>query len=291
MIPALCMAACLAGCQRPGPPVRPQPRYTLERPYQAGGIWWYPRESYNAEQTGLATVLPRAHAPLTSDGEAYDANAMAAAHPTLQLPAIARVTNLENGLSAVVRVNDRGSPTPHRLIQLTSRAGELLGIPPGGVAQIRMTVLPAESHGAADELPGAPVAAIDPAPRGAVRATDLPPPAGARAGGGHALLARVAAAEVPASAPPPARLPESVTRYPPSPGRLWVRLDTFQSYQYANAKRAKLARLAPSVVPVSDGRARAWRVMLGPFGNVADADRALDAAIAAGVLDALIVVQ
>ena len=86
----------------------------------------------------------------------FDQTALAAAHPTIQLPAIARLTNLENGRQVIVRVNDRGSGDPRRLVEITRRTALLLGVPPGGVARVRLQVLPGESHAAADALPGAP---------------------------------------------------------------------------------------------------------------------------------------
>ena len=90
------LALLAASCQKPVPV---SPHYVLGAPYQAGGVWYYPRESYAGQQTGLAMVYPPDHAELTADGEAFDQTALAAAHQTLQLPAIARLTNLENGLA------------------------------------------------------------------------------------------------------------------------------------------------------------------------------------------------
>ena len=101
----------------------------LGAPYQAGGVWYYPRESYEGQETGLATVYPSGHAELTADGEVFDQTALAAAHQTLQLPAIARLTNLENGRQVLVRINDRGPATPHRLIEVTRRTATLLRLP------------------------------------------------------------------------------------------------------------------------------------------------------------------
>ncbi len=109
---AMTAALLLASCQH-APPANPH--YVLGAPYQAGGAWYYPRESYERSETGIATVYPSGHADLTADGEVFDQTALAAAHQTLQLPAIARLTNLENGRQVVVRINDRGPATPHRL--------------------------------------------------------------------------------------------------------------------------------------------------------------------------------
>jgi rare lipoprotein A len=106
------LLALLAACAAPPPA---SPRYHLGQPYQAGGVWHYPRESYDLNETGLGSVLPPGRPPLTANGERYDVGAMTAAHASLQLPAIARLTNLENGLATVVRINDRGTGNPHQL--------------------------------------------------------------------------------------------------------------------------------------------------------------------------------
>jgi rare lipoprotein A len=89
----------------------------------------------------------------------------------------------------------------------------------------------------------------------------------------------------------PEHVAETVTQGPAQPGRLWVRLDTFQSYQYATIEQARLAGLAPSIERIFDGREQSYRVMIGPLGGVAAADVAVDQAIRAGVPDARIVVE
>ena len=81
---ALLLALAAASCRHPPPPANPH--YVLGAPYQADGVWYYPRESYQLQETGVATVYPSGHADLTADGEAFDQTALAAAHQTLQLP-------------------------------------------------------------------------------------------------------------------------------------------------------------------------------------------------------------
>ena len=134
---------------------------------------------------------------LTTDGELFDQTALAAAHPTIQLPAIARLTNLENGREVTVRLNDRGSGDPHRLVEVTSRTAALLDMPPGGLARVRLRVLPNESHAAAEAVPGAPSLALTAAPRGKVEVAELAPLPGVRQGNGRPLPAATAAAPEP----------------------------------------------------------------------------------------------
>ncbi|HUN39301.1 MAG TPA: RlpA-like double-psi beta-barrel domain-containing protein [Acetobacteraceae bacterium] len=281
--------AWLAGCQR-RPPANPH--YVLGPPYQAGGTWWYPQESYNFDETGLADVYADGHAPLTTDGEVFSQGGLTAAHATLQLPAIARLTDLESGRSILVRINDRGAPTPTRLVQVTRRVADLLGMSQDGVAQVRLQVLAGPSQAAAQHVPGAPSLAIAAAPRSSVASADLPPPPGVREeSSGRAVAVAVAVARTDGADGASDRVPEIVTQGPPQPGRLWVRLDTFQSYEYAAVQRARLAGFSPRIEPVFEGREESFRVMLGPLPSVAAADAAVEQAIREGIPDARIVVK
>jgi len=283
---ACAAVAWLSGCQRTP---APNPHYVVGQPYQSGGIWWYPRQSYDLNETGLAAVYPDDHPPLTADGEVFSQGALTAAHATLQLPAIARLTDLETGRSVLVRINDRGTPTPARLVQVTRRVAGLLGMSAGGVAQVRLTVLPGPSQAAEQRVPGAPALAIAAAPRGDVASASLPPPPGARQESGH--VAPAPAVRPQAGGSLPDHVPEIVTQGPPQPGRLWVRLDSFQSYQYAAVERARLAGLSPRIESAFEGRDESFQVMLGPFGSVAAADAAVEQAVRAGIVDARVVVE
>ena len=129
----LATVIALSGCTKPVP----NPHYTLEKSYQKRNVWYYPRESFDLVETGLASVSADGPARLTSDGELFDESALAAAHNTLQLPAIATLTNLENGRQVTVRLNDRGSGDPHRVVEVTERTAELLNIPRRGIARVK----------------------------------------------------------------------------------------------------------------------------------------------------------
>jgi rare lipoprotein A len=283
----LLLALLAASCHRPP---AANPHYVLGAPYQAGGVWYYPRETYQAEQTGLAIVYPSGHPDLTTDGEVFDQSKLTAAHQTLQLPAIARVTNLENGRQILVRINDRGPATPQRLIEVTRRAATLLAIPYDGVARIRLEVLPAESQQAVDGISGAPRLRIATAPVGRVEQTNLPPP-GSPVPANHAMT--------PVGSPEPAaaatkadlQLPETVTQTTPAPGSLYVELGTFHGFAYGDIQRARVARLGATIVSRFDGQVLTETVIIGPLTTVQQADTVLDQVIAAGVTDARIVVE
>jgi rare lipoprotein A len=282
---ALLLTLLAASCHRPPPP---SPHYTLGEPYRAGSVWYYPRESYDARETGLAVVYPSGHADLTADGEAFDQSALAAAHQTLQLPLIARLTNLENGLQLDVRINDRGPATPHRLIEVTRRVAALLRFGRDDAVRVRLEVLPADSHAAADDIPGAPKLELTSAPVGAVQQAELPPPGAAASA---APSPGPEPRQEPKSALPIAALPETITQAPPDPGQLFIQLGTFQNYQYAGIQRARVAGLGATIVSTREGRQQTHRVMIGPLANVQQADMMLDQVLHAGVTDARIVVE
>lgn len=291
---ALLLLLGVVACRAPSPaPVAVQPRYVVGTGYEAGGAWFYPREEFRYDATGLATVAA-AQQGLTANREAADPSAMAAAHPTLQLPAVARVTNLENGRQVLVRVNDRGPANPARLIALTPRAAELLGMGQGA-ARVRVQVETAESQALAQELGGGPQLQLAAAPRDTIGQEALAPPPGASASsrGRHTAntqaplpgVVGVAAASV------PLRLPETVLQVFATPGRLWVRAGEFGRAEYAERLRAQLTGLSAGVERVREGRSESYRVRAGPFATVGEADSALDQARRAGVTDARITVE
>jgi len=310
-LPFLLAPLLLAGCSRFfGAPLDagPQPRYVVGPAYRAGAAWFYPREDFHLDATGLAVALPDQAGPdqagLTADGEARDAAAMAGAHPTLQLPAVARVTNLETGLQALVRINDRGPASPGRLIGLTRRATDRLGMTPGVATRVRVQVESGPSQALRDALHGglsvaiasAPSVAVASAPRVRVASEELPPPPGlGQSTRGRTARAAVAAAPDTPAAVAQASLSDAVVRVPAHAGQLWLRAGEFGQARYANQVRAHLARLGATpgttVERVRQGRADTFRVRAGPFATVAQADAALDQALGAGVTDAHIVVE
>jgi rare lipoprotein A len=269
----------------------PSPHYVLGAPYQAGGIWWYPRAELRLDERGLAEVYTDQHAPLTADGEVFDQGAMAAANQTLPLPAIALVTNLETGRQVKLRINDRGPSTPRRMLAVTRRVALLLGFPPSGVARVRLEVQEGDSQTAQNALSGAPTLAMTTAPRDAVAASSLAPPPGANGSAGAAPPGQPAAPPTIEAAPVAMRLPETVTQVAPDPGRLWIDLGSFPTYEFANMQRAAVVQLGATIERERQGRGESFQVTIGPIDDVDQVDRLLDQSIAAGISDARIVVR
>ncbi len=134
------MAACATA---PSPrQASPNPHYKVGTPYVVAGKRYFPREDPSYRETGIASWYgPNFHGKLTANGELFDMERLTAAHKTLPLPSLARVTNLENGRSTLVRINDRGPFAGDRIIDLSKAAAERLGTKDKGLAQVEVTYL------------------------------------------------------------------------------------------------------------------------------------------------------
>lgn len=114
-------------------------RDIVGKPYTVKGKTYYPSETPKAVEVGKASWYGAAfHGRLTANGEVYDMAHLTAAHKTFPLPSYARVTNMENGRSLIVRVNDRGPFEDGRVIDLSKRAADLLDYSQHGVAQVKV---------------------------------------------------------------------------------------------------------------------------------------------------------
>jgi rare lipoprotein A len=113
--------------------------YRVGKPYTVAGRVYVPEEDVNYREEGLASWYgDDFHGRLTANGEIFDMASLSAAHPTLPMPCYARVTNLSNGKSLIVRVNDRGPYHGNRVMDVSSRAAELLEFKSNGVARVRV---------------------------------------------------------------------------------------------------------------------------------------------------------
>lgn len=113
--------------------------YRVGKPYVVAGKTYVPEEDVNYRAEGMASWYgDDFHGRLTANGEVFDMTSLTAAHPTLPMPSYARVTNMSNGKSLIVRVNDRGPYHGNRLIDVSNKAAELLEFKGNGVARVRV---------------------------------------------------------------------------------------------------------------------------------------------------------
>ncbi|CAA7614283.1 septal ring lytic transglycosylase RlpA family protein [Magnetospirillum sp. UT-4] len=136
----------------PPPRQKPKPKgsFRLGEPYSVAGTLYTPAFAWDYDHDGIASWYGRPfHGRLTANGEIYDENDLTAAHPTLPLPSVVRVTNLENGRTLKLRVNDRGPFVDGRIIDVSRKAARLLKFHDKGVTRVRVEVMEKESRQAA----------------------------------------------------------------------------------------------------------------------------------------------
>jgi rare lipoprotein A len=296
---AALLAACATSSHRVSA-LPPAGVYKVGQPYQINGSWYYPHEQPDYDETGIASWYgPAFHGKRTADGEIFDANGLTAAHRTLPLPVNVRVTNLQNGRSLVLRVNDRGPFAKGRIIDVSERAAQLLGFYRQGTARVRVTYLDRadrpNGRPQPDETPPKIASALPPAPAKKVDVGDLTAVPGAAV----APPVTVARLPSPVASPDPARADTDkeptgeVTRMAvPADTHLYVQAGAFSSYDNARRLRARLAQAGGMRISSIDKNGmRLYRVRMGPFDDVAEADSALARVTALGGNDAQIVVD
>jgi peptidoglycan lytic transglycosylase len=287
-IAALALAACSTATRGPttaGPAHAPV--YKVGDPYQINGVWYYPAEDWSYDETGIASWYGEDfHGKYTANGEVFDLNATTGAHRTLPLPSVVQVTNLENGRSIQVRVNDRGPFARGRIMDLSRRAAQLLGFEGKGTAKVRVRILVPESIQAASLAgragPGLELAANQPkaAPVEKVAAESLPAPPGVTVASAQPSLGATGAIS---SLPPreivmdaPA-LSDKVTTVPVKPTQIFIQAGAFASMDRAWRLKVQLDNFGN--VSITDAKVSGtivYRVRLGPVPTVEQADALLD---------------
>jgi len=270
--------------------------YKVGKPYQIAGVWYYPKEDFGYVESGVASWYgPGFHGRRTANGETFDQNTVTAAHRTLPLPTMVRVTNLENGRSLKVRVNDRGPFANGRIIDLSRRGAQLLGFERRGTAKVRVEILEPESRLIAARAKGEDNGSSAPpaVPVESVTAQVLSP-----VGAAGEFENQVASDAGPTNVQSAARVvPEPVadgrvTRQPVARSDLFIQAGAFVQLHNAVRLKARLSPLGPSrIVEAKVGNRDYFRVQLGPYARVKDADKTLSILIANGVTNAKIAVD
>jgi rare lipoprotein A len=143
-----CATLALAHCSPFGPPKyadeggrasKDGGRYSVGKPYTINGRTYVPADNPTFRAEGIASWYgPDFHGGPTANGERYDMHGISAAHTTMPLPSYARVTNLDNGRSIIVRVNNRGPFVHDRIIDLSIGAARALDFYSHGTARVRV---------------------------------------------------------------------------------------------------------------------------------------------------------
>ena len=119
-----------------------KPIYKIGNKYNVKGKFYFPKKNLSYNKTGIASWYgPKFHGKLTANGEIYNQYALTAAHKTLPLPSAVKVTNLQNNKSIVLRINDRGPFVNDRIIDLSSKAADILDLKKNGTGLVRVKIL------------------------------------------------------------------------------------------------------------------------------------------------------
>jgi rare lipoprotein A len=297
--------------------------YKVGKPYNIKGVWYYPHVDYDYVEEGVASWYgPGFHGRSTANGETYDMNDLTAAHRTLPMPSVVRVTNLENGRSMKLKVNDRGPFARDRIIDVSRRASQLLGFHIQGTTPVRVEIVEDESRMLAAalgvpsevawaatrsapppapapepllvaEAPAAPVStsAVDDEQ---VSAAVAPTTASSPAFTGYASSYTAASSYAP---PPEQDLPPEPSTLDPvetaetdpivapvaGAGQRWIQAGAFADPGRAAAASRRLAGLGPTMTsPSFVGGRELLRVRVGPFSSQEEAQRMLASVTQAG---------
>jgi len=280
-----------------------QGHYKIGSPYQIKGVWYYPAVDYNYNKTGIASWYgPGFDGKMTANGEIYDQNALTAAHKTLPMPSIVQVTNLENGRSIKVTINDRGPYAFGRIIDMSRRGAQLLGFHRKGTARVQVEVLADESRMLAHSLKnGATLAKIGTPIRKDINVAKpqvssglLHPPSGSK--NQKIKLEykprKTRVTKIKDVVKIPSTNNEMVIKKPISPTNMYVQAGAFTRFDYANRTAARLSELGNiKVTSFKINGKEFFRVRAGPIEAVNNADEVLERVIRAGFNNARIVVD
>ncbi|MDD3181501.1 MAG: septal ring lytic transglycosylase RlpA family protein [Alphaproteobacteria bacterium] len=269
--------------------------YKVGKPYQIKGNWYYPKEDYSYDETGIASWYGADfHNQATANGEIYNKNELTAAHKTLPMPSLARVTNLENGRSIVVRVNDRGPFSGARVIDVSQRASQLLGFERQGTAKVRVQVLADESKAIADAMRTYGGSASS--AQVSVASSTVSDSSVEVASLGHPEYNTAFTTPVQPQALPPIQAVHPVAEYVQVPvsgaNLIYVQAGAFTNKDNASRLQKNLQKVGQTRIAEAQVKGvQYYRVRVGPIATVADADKLLKRVLGSGADSARIIVD
>ena len=232
--------------------------YKIGKPYKIKGTWYYPKEDYHYSEVGIASWYGSDfHNKKTANGEKYDMNTLTAAHRTLPLPSVVKVTNLENGRSLVLRVNDRGPYAKNRIIDISKKGAALLGYQTQGTAKVKVEVLEKESKLLKQALLGKEL------PKNAYTV---------------------------AQAKPSAKKKKTNLHSTPENKQLYVQAGSFSRESLAYDLKNKLSKFGNTKIATAEvNEATFYRVRLGPYADENVANKALEKVRDYGIYEAKLI--
>jgi rare lipoprotein A len=267
--------------------------YKIGQPYKIEGKTYQPQQKFEHLEEGMSSWYGEPfHGKKTANGERFNKNALTAAHRTLQMPSMIRVTNLANGKQAVLRVNDRGPFSKNRVLDVSEAASKKLGFWGQGTTRVRVEVMPQESKRAAldagasedDLVHGRQIAGKAPPQdtaiadssggyeSGGVESAELDPVDGS---GGYESTLDTPPAK-PTKTATNRTTPNQPYRREVSGGQLYVQAGAFSNPDNAHKLARQLSTLRTTMVqPVKVDGTTFYRVRLGPVAGTGEANSLL----------------
>jgi rare lipoprotein A len=271
------------------------PRYKVGKPYKVAGVWYYPERDLTYDDTGIGSWYGDEFAgKLTANGEIFDPELVTAAHKTLPMPSVVRVTNLDNGKSLVVRINDRGPFVAGRIIDLSREAARRIGYKDNGLARVRVQLLAEQSlrleklakngeFPTVDGVSSTAMPEVQPVAKPKVNIT-------AKSNTGRSAYSSTngqSALDLLSQS----RVGEVMTT-PPIITQIWVQVGAFHSESSAAALLAQLETMGNGEISsLLKAGQTLHRVRLGPVQTVSEADKLLNGVMNKGFSGARIVVD
>ena len=286
----------------------------IGRPYQVSGRWYTPARQDDYNEVGQASWYGAEFGGRpTANGERFDPDKLTAAHPTLPIPSYVQVTNLDNGRTAILRVNDRGPFSRNRILDVSQRAAEELGFMSRGTANVRVAYLgpkendlgaPPRLYTVSADVSPAPVvnqaplmdtAMADLAPAVGPGPTAAPPPAIIREPMTRLPGSSPAPAPQPVSAPLVEAAPQLATVQPqstlPEPGGWFVQAGAFAEQGRAESVCEQLSGMPSTIETITVAGQTLHRVLLGPYPAELAANAVRYEVASAGFSDARLVLR
>ena len=277
----------------------PNPVYKVGDPYEINNIWYYPKRDLTYEETGIASWYGnKFHGRMTANGEIFNKNSISAAHKTLPMPSMVRVTNLDNGNVLNVRINDRGPYVHGRIIDLSERAAELLGFKDVGVSRVKVNLLLEKSlwlerSAKEGKFPGMYIPKNKPLILPPINSASRPKVTIKDTSEEDEVLddtkinIQKSFTEILASS-----RQGNLRKVNPTETKIWVQVGAFSSTNNANNVVAKVAHLSKTKITTIDYKGRILhRVRLGPTQDIEKADEILKKVFELGYKGSKIVVD
>lgn len=261
------------------PDAVPMPHYGKFKanPYTVFGQTYYPiSDARNYRATGIASWYgTKFHGQATANGEAYDLYGMTAAHKTLPLPSYVRVTNLENGRTVILRVNDRGPFYSDRIIDLSFAAAKKLGYAESGTARVKVEGIDPHQWWAQQ---GRPVPMVLAQPQQVAQPLTSQVQSAPQAAAPQAVEQYTPPPQQHAAAVLPVEVDVKKNALPAASG-LYLQLAAFANPDAAELLKAKLSAAVSAPVLISSvvrNQQILHRVRLGPLSSQSEAERLRD---------------